>query len=114
MKVTVSVYGRFHAFNLAQQLQKRGFLHKLVSTYPAFAISKYGIDRAFVHSIWQLEILSRAWQKLPSWTKGDHNLQLWFLEQFDRSVMRSLSPGFDCRMVRGLLLVATSSSKNGC
>jgi glycosyltransferase involved in cell wall biosynthesis len=95
MKVTVSVFGRFHAFNLAQQLQKRGYLHSLISTYPTFEISKYGIDKAFVRSISHLEILSRSWQKLPGWVKGERNLQSWFLEQFDRSVTNCLSPGFD-------------------
>lgn len=95
MKVTVSVCGRFHAFNLAQQLQKRNYLHKLISTYPTFAITKFGIDRQFIHSIWHLEVLSRSWYRIPSWLRGDRDLQLWFSEQFDRSVTNSLSPGFD-------------------
>ena len=95
MKVTVSVCRRFHAFNLAQELQKKGYLHKLISTYPTFAITKYGIDKKFIHSLWHLEVISRSWYRLPSWLKGDRNLQLWFSEQFDRSVTNSLSPGFD-------------------
>ncbi|QIR40487.1 glycosyltransferase family 4 protein [Tolypothrix sp. PCC 7910] len=95
MKVTVSVCGRFHAFNLAQQLQKIGYLHQLISTYPTFAITKFGIDRQLIHSIWHLEVLSRSWYRLPTWLRGDRNLQLWFLEQFDRSVTKFLSPGFD-------------------
>lgn len=95
MKVTVSVFGRFHAFNLAQQLQKRGYLYRLISTYPTFEINKYGIAPTFVSSILHLEILSRAWQRVPNWVRSDRNLQLWFLEHFDRSVVRCLSPGFD-------------------
>jgi glycosyltransferase involved in cell wall biosynthesis len=95
MKVTVAVSGRFHAFNLAQQLQKRGYLHQLISTYPTFEIAKYGIAPTFIRSIWYLELLSRAWQRVPSWLRSDRNLQLWFLEHFDRSVMRCLSPDSD-------------------
>jgi glycosyltransferase involved in cell wall biosynthesis len=95
MKVTVSVFGRFHAFNLAQQLYKKGYLYKLISTYPTFVISKYGFEPNFVHSIFHLEILSRVWQRSPSWLKGERNPQLWFLEHFDRSVVNCLSPGFD-------------------
>ncbi|TBR59172.1 glycosyl transferase group 1 [Westiellopsis prolifica IICB1] len=95
MKVTISVCGRFHAFNLAQQLQKRKHLHKLISTYPSFAITKYGIESNLIHSIWYLEVLSRSWYRLPTWLRGDRNLQLWFLEQFDRSVTNYLLPGFD-------------------
>jgi glycosyltransferase involved in cell wall biosynthesis len=95
MKVTVSVFGRFHAFHLSQQLQKRGCLHRLISTYPGFAIRKYGIEPNFARSIWHSELLSRGWHRLPSWIRGDLNPQLWLLEDFDRSVIRCLSPGFD-------------------
>ncbi len=95
MKVTVSVFGRFHAFNLAQQLQRRNYLHSLISTYPTFAITKFGIDRQFIDSRWHLEALARSWYRLPIWLRGDRNLQLWFVEQFDRSVTNSLSSGFD-------------------
>lgn len=95
MKVTVSVFGRFWAFYLAQQLQKRDYLHKLISTYPSFAITKYGIDRNLIKSIWYVEVLSRSWYRLPSWLRGDRNLQLWFLEEFDRSVIKCLSSDFD-------------------
>ncbi|BAZ47937.1 glycosyl transferase, group 1 family protein [Nostoc sp. NIES-4103] len=95
MKVTVSVCGRFHAFNLAKQLQNHGSLHQLISTYPPFAITKFGIDKRLIHSIWHLEVLYRSWYKLPSWLKGDYNLSLWFLELFDRSVTKFLSPDFD-------------------
>lgn len=95
MQVTISVFGRFHAFNLAHQLQKEGHLYKLISTYPTFAINGYGIDSKLIHSIWHLEVLSRSWYRLPSWLKSDLNLQLWFSEQFDRSVTNYLSPGFD-------------------
>ena len=95
MKVTVSVFGRFHAFNLAQQLQRKNYLHSLISTYPTFAITKFGIDRQFIDSRWHLEALSRSWYRLPIWLRGDRNLQLWFVEQFDRSVTNSLSSGFD-------------------
>lgn len=95
MEVTVSVFGRFHAFNLAQQLQKRGYLHRLISTYPTFEITKYGIAPDFICSLLHLEVLSRAWQRVPSYIRRDRNLQLWFLEHFDRSVVNCLSPGFD-------------------
>lgn len=95
MKVTLSVFGRFWAFYLAQQLQKRGYLHRLISTYPSWEITKYGIDSNAVRSLWNLELLSRTWYRLPQWLRSDRNLQLWFLEEFDRSVIRCLSPGFD-------------------
>jgi glycosyltransferase involved in cell wall biosynthesis len=91
MKVTVSVFGRFHAFYLAQQLQQRGQLGRLISTYPNFAITKYGIDRNLIRSIFHLELLSRVWRRLPIQFKGDRNPQFWFHEQFDRAAQNCLS-----------------------
>ncbi|QSJ15279.1 glycosyltransferase family 4 protein [Nostoc sp. UHCC 0702] len=95
MQVTISVFGRFWAFYLAQQLQKKGYLHKLISTYPAFEITKYSIDKNLIYSIWHVEVLSRIWYRLPSLLRRDRNLQLWFLEQFDQSVTKCLSSDFD-------------------
>ena len=46
MKVIVSTGGRFHAFHLAEQLQKRGYLLKLITTYfdPKRNAKGYDID----------------------------------------------------------------------
>ncbi len=47
MKVTISVHGRWHAFELANGLHKRGLLNRLLTTYPAFAARRLlepGID----------------------------------------------------------------------
>lgn len=95
LKVTVSLFGRFHAFNLAQQLQSRGYLTSLISTYPSFAITKYGIESQLIRSIWKLEILYRAWQRLPSQLKSDRNLQFWFHEEFDKTAKRYISSESD-------------------
>jgi glycosyltransferase involved in cell wall biosynthesis len=95
MKVTVSVSGRFHAFNLALQLQKRNYLYKLISTYPNFEITKYGIDNRLIYSLWQLEILSRTWNYKLNHFKNNYNSQLWFSERFDRQVANYLLPDFD-------------------
>jgi glycosyltransferase involved in cell wall biosynthesis len=95
MKVTISVLGRFHAFNLAQQLQHRGYLQSLITSYPPFAAKKFGVDSTLVRSIWHLELLSRTWQKTPSKIKGDRNLQLWFSEQFDQAAKHYIQPNSD-------------------
>ena len=95
MKVIISVLGRFHAFNLAQQVQKRNSLYRLISSYPTFEIAKYGIAPSSINSILHVEILACAWRKLPSCLKQQRNLQLWFSENFDRSVSKKLLPEFD-------------------
>jgi len=95
MKVNVAVSGRFHAFNLAQQLRKQGYLNYLFTTYPSFKASEFDIDAQSIKSIFYLEILSRGWNKLPNWLKDDRNLQLFWLEWFDRDVTKNLNGDFD-------------------
>ena len=63
MKVNISVVGRFHAFNLAQQLKKHKVLNKLITTYPKFKVKGWGLeDNEIVSEIW-LEILNRYRKK---------------------------------------------------
>jgi hypothetical protein len=95
MKVNIALWGRFHAFNLAEQLQKHGALNQLITTYPTFKTKEFGIEPSRVKSLVYLEALSRFYQKLPSFIKGDHNLQLFWLEWFDREVTKILEPEFD-------------------
>ncbi len=95
MKVSISVLGRFHAFNLAQQVQQRNSLHQLISSYPTFEIAKYDIAESSINSVPHIEILARAWQKLPNCLKQQHNLQLWFAETFDRAVTTKLLSDLD-------------------
>ena len=59
MKVNISVFGRFHAFDLAKQLDKAGILNKLITTYPKFKVEEWGIDANKIVSEVPLEILSR-------------------------------------------------------
>ena len=60
MKITIIVGGRFHAFNLAEELDAKGCLKQLITSYPKGYINKHfkiEIDR--VISIKLKEILSR-------------------------------------------------------
>lgn len=85
MKVVISVGGRFHAFNLAQQLLKRGYLKQLITSYPKFEVVKYGIPREKIESILIKEILYRAWGKLPRVLKNFYNPQYLIHEIFDKA-----------------------------
>ena len=60
MKVCVSVHGRFHAFELARELERHGALSMLLSTYPK---SRTGVSRA-VGAPW-IEVWRRMVQALP-------------------------------------------------
>jgi len=86
MNVTISVKGRFHAFYLARELQKHGFLRKLITSYPRFETIKYGINKEGIKSIVIHEIISRLLRKLPGTVKHFYNPRYRLAELFDTHV----------------------------
>ncbi len=63
MKINVSVVGRYHAFNLAAELEKKGFLNKLITTYPKFITQQWGIPKKKIVSNLYLDIYRRLGNK---------------------------------------------------
>jgi len=90
MKITISVPGRFHLFNLAQQLLKRDYLAQLITSYPKFEAKKYGIPPEKVSSILIKEIMFRGWRKLPRFLQNIYNPQYLICEIFDKLAARNL------------------------
>ena len=81
MKVIVSVKGRFHGFNLAQQLHRRDALHKLITSYPKFMAKRFDIPHKKVISFLDLEILGRSYRRI----RDDYwRVSNWFNVQFDK------------------------------
>ena len=64
MKVSIIVGGKFHAFNLAQQINKNYFLNQIITSYPKYKLKKYGINRNRITSIILKEILLKFFNKL--------------------------------------------------
>jgi len=88
MKVTISVPGRFHAFYLAREMQLRGHLRALLTTYPRMEVAKYDIDPKLVKPKLAIEVVRRIWPRLP-WNAGpvpDRRL----LNFYDWEVSRSI------------------------
>jgi len=90
MKINISVAGKYHLFNLAQQLEKHGHLSQLITSYPKFEVVKFGIPKDKVNSVLIKEIVERAWRKIPV-LKHIYNQHLVH-ELFDKLAMRSLKP----------------------
>lgn len=65
MKVFISVFGRFHAFNLARELNDNNHLYKIFTTYPYYYLKKYGLKKEQVISYPVLELLSRLRRYIP-------------------------------------------------
>ena len=83
MQVTISVGGRFHAFYLAQQLLKRGYLKSLITSYPKFEVTKYGIPKGKVSSVIMKELMDKIWYRIPAVIKYFCNPQYLIHEVFD-------------------------------
>jgi glycosyltransferase involved in cell wall biosynthesis len=59
MKVTITVPGRFHAFNLAYGLLQNNNLDKIITSYPAYILKSYGIPSKHVKSLIFKELYCR-------------------------------------------------------
>ncbi len=95
--------GRFHAFDLAGQLERRGQLHQLVTSYPRFFGARFGIPRSRISSVLSNEILRRGFARLPARLRGHADREAEFHDHYGRRAARRLRPGAD-------LLVAWSGS----
>ncbi len=90
LKVSISCGGKFHAFNLAEQLDKRGYLHKLITPFysqnrgwlPEFRKDKEQINPNKVITNIFPEIMNKGFSKIPiirNWTEWNY----YSLELFD-------------------------------
>ena len=98
MKVILSVGGRFHAFNLAQQLLPHGALERLITSYPGFEVMKYGIPLEKVRSHPIKELIYRGWAHLPHALSQWYNPQNLTCELYDRLARRDV---VDCDIFVG-------------
>jgi len=90
MRVDILVGGRFHAFYLARELLKRGYLGKLITSYPRFEVKKYGLPEEKVESIIIKEILQRSWEKFSGFLRRFYNPQFLIHEIFDKSALKKI------------------------
>lgn len=63
MKVVVSVFGRFHAFDMARTLYHNDALCRLITSYPKSWTTKFGVPRSYVCSLSVLEAGARLARK---------------------------------------------------
>ena len=91
MKVCLSVKGRFHAFDLARELERHGRLARLITSYPRGVAAAFGVARDRVRSVTSSEVMSRCAERLVSPGRVDAALH----RHFDRRAMRLIDPGAD-------------------
>ena len=93
MKVTISVGGKFHAFYLAKQLDKYGFLDTIFTSYPYFKVKDSRIDRKKVKCLVKKEILERIFYILPYIKfKEKIDIPYYTANLFDYEVSHAIKP----------------------
>lgn len=65
-QVAISVWGRFHAFDLARELQQLGHLSALITSYPKFATKRYGVEPGKIRARPIGEAICRAGRRVLS------------------------------------------------
>lgn len=65
IRTNIAVVGRFHAFDLARELEKQGLLNRLMSTYPRSVTRRWGIPESKISGEPILEVLRRFGHKVP-------------------------------------------------
>ncbi len=83
MRVAISVPGKFHAFDLARELEKRGWLERIVTAYPRFKFRDYHIARSQIRSIPFPDTAFRAWRRLPRFLRTAYNPHYLVSEWYD-------------------------------
>ena len=88
MKITVSVHGRYHAFELAKGLHQRKHLDQLLTTYPRFIARKSVGPSALIKSASVLELKRQVYSKFGIGGKPDLAISKSF-GQFSQRQLKS-------------------------
>ena len=91
-RIIISIGGKFHAFDLAAQLEKYGALERLITSYPKFETEKYGIPRGKIRSILIKELVQRAWDRMPMSLRAKWDYNFFLNDLFDKKASRLLVP----------------------
>ena len=95
MKVCIAVKGRFHAFNLAQELERQGLLERLITSYPRAITQRFGLPAQRVRSLLSTELVARAWRRAPDALRTRWDLRNALCEHFDRQAESRIPGGAD-------------------
>lgn len=90
MKVSISVGGKFHAFYLAEQLQRRGYLMQLITSYPRFEVKKSRVNKNKISTVVTKEIIQRGHSKLPKFFQDQYDIRFITCDLYDRLAEKHL------------------------
>lgn len=93
MKVVITVGGQFHAFELARQLEKKGFLEQLITGYPSRRAGRFDLPSEKIVSLPLGQLLYRGWRRLPLALRSLADPAFRAGELFDRQASRRITSG---------------------
>ena len=97
--MVLTTHGRFHSFDLAEQLQKSGFLEAIYTPYPKFKLRNTDVDPRLIRSFPFVSGLQRVLSRLPVPAIVNQKLQLHCGQAIDLYA-RLTRP--DCNLVMAL------------
>jgi glycosyltransferase involved in cell wall biosynthesis len=92
-KVDISVGSRFHAFDLARELDERGALRYLHTGYPAFSANRFRVNPDAFRSVWTHEPCKRFIDKLIRLGLIPAKIEQKLSDRFDRIVASQITEG---------------------
>ena len=95
MRIQIITPGRFHLFDLARELHKKGHLFKLVTTLPRFVAKKFNIPRKKTKSFVWHEVMWRLSNKILDRFGGIYNPQFFFHNLYSKSAKNTLVEPID-------------------
>lgn len=86
LKIAIVVQGRFNVFELARELISQGHEVTLVTNYPAFIVSRWGLPPSVVISLLPHGIVTRVAEKLRLAGVMEAFLHTWFGKMAERAL----------------------------
>jgi len=67
VNVTIQVPGTFHAFRLAEQLQKKNYLERIITTNPHFVVRRYRPENVDLNRIYSIpvRVIQESFNRIP-------------------------------------------------
>ncbi len=109
MKVCISVLGRFHAFDLARELNRRGHLQSLTTSFPKYAAKEFEVPARSIRSLPAIEVLRRTWLRSPAFVKRVFDARPFIRDVYDRAAAKHIRS--DCDIFVGWSGAALHSIK---
>jgi glycosyltransferase involved in cell wall biosynthesis len=89
MKITIGLFGKFHAFYMAKAFEEEGALHKIITSYPLFLITPK-ISSSLIKSLFEYELLVRFLQIFCRVLKIDFDINNFLNHRYSKEISKNV------------------------